>query len=121
MSLILRRIVETLPRFAYRYTDEISLHEAMAGVLADAGIEFAREVVAGPRDRFDFLVPDGIVIEAKIKGSFSQALAQCQRYAERSDVSALVLVATRFWATGSQLLESHGKPIHVVKIRGAAF
>jgi hypothetical protein len=120
--MILRRVIETLPRFAYRFADEVALHEALAGVLTSAGITFEREVVAGPRDRFDFLVAPGIVVEAKIKGSLSKALAQVGRYAARDDVAAVVLVTTRFWGaekTGMQTI--HGKPVHIVKLQGASF
>lgn len=121
-DMMLRSLVETLPRFSYRYSDEISLHEAMATVLTDAGIEFQREVVAGPRDRFDFLVPPGIVIEAKIKGSMSKALIQINRYAARDDVKAVVLVTTRFWGlTKTGAHELHGKPVHIIKLQGASF
>lgn len=119
--LLFRLIVETLPRFTYRFANEIELHKLLAQVLADAGVEFKREVVAGPKDRFDFLVPGGIVIEAKVQGSMPEALRQCGRYAARADVSAVALVATRQWARGSSEYTSHGKPVRVVKISGAAF
>lgn len=121
-KMLLRRIVEELPRYAYRYSTEIELHVAMCEVLTRAGIAFQREVVAGPRDRFDFLVLPGIVIEAKIKGSMSQALAQVDRYAARSDVSAVVLVATRFWAAGqAKDFTLHSKPVCIIKLQGASF
>ncbi|MBY0238617.1 MAG: hypothetical protein K2X55_04820 [Burkholderiaceae bacterium] len=121
-AMTLRRVVETLPRFAYRFADEVNLHEGMATVLEDHGIAYQREVVAGLRDRFDFLVEGGIVIEAKIKGSLSKALDQVKRYAARADVTAVVLVTTRFWgASQPQALQLHGKPVHVIKLQGASF
>lgn len=121
-AMMLRRVVETLPRFAYRFADEVGLHEAIAGVLADAQIEFQREVVAGPRDRYDFLVAPGIVIEAKIKGSLSKALTQVDRYAARADVTAVVLITTRFWASaGADVKTLQGKPVHIIKLQGASF
>jgi hypothetical protein len=120
--MILRSVVETLPRFSYRFATEIALHEAMAEVLTAAGIAFAREVVAGPKDRFDFLVAPGIVIEAKINGSLSQALAQIDRYAARADVTAVVLVTTRFWGgAGAKVDQLHGKPVRIIKLTGASF
>jgi hypothetical protein len=122
VDMMLRGLVETLPRFSYRYSDEISLHEAMATVLTDTGIKFQREVVAGPRDRFDFLVPPGIVIEAKIKGSLSQALTQIARYAARPDVTAVVLVTPRFWGSSSANVDQlHGKPVRIIKLTGPSF
>ena len=121
-ALLLRYIVESLPRFAYRFANETALHDGIAEVLDAASISYYREFVAGPKDRFDFLVPPGIVIEAKIKGSLSPALAQISRYAARDDVSAVVLVATRQWALSGHLpAEIHGKPIHMVKLTGASF
>jgi hypothetical protein len=121
-ALILRSVVETLPRFAYRFANEIALHEAMAEVLTAAGIAFEREVVAGPKDRFDFLVAPGIVIEAKINGSLSQALGQIDRYAARADVTAVVLVTTRFWGRGGAAVDQlHGKPVRIIKLTGASF
>lgn len=120
--MILRSVVETLPRFAYRFANEVTLHEGMAQVLTAAGIAFQHEVVAGPKDRFDFLVAPGIVIEAKIKGSLAKALAQIDRYAARTDVTAVVLVTTRFWgSTGAHVDQLHGKPVRIIKLTGASF
>lgn len=121
-AMILRSVVETLPRFSYRFSNEIALHEGMAQALTSAGIAFEREVVAGPKDRFDFLVAPGIVIEAKIQGSLAKALQQVDRYAARADVTAVVLVTTRFWGTTSAGIDQlHGKPVHIIKLTGAAF
>lgn len=120
-AMLLRRIVELIPRFSYRFADEIGLHEGIAQVLTDSGIFFDREYVAGPQDRFDFLVASGIVVEAKIKGSLPQALRQIARYAARDDVTAVILVTTRFWGSGRLPSVIHGKPIRLVKLRGGAF
>lgn len=118
----LRRVVELLPRFAYRFGNEVALHEGIAQVLNQHGVEFQREVVAGPADRFDFLVEPGIVIEAKVKGSLPQALRQVARYAARDDVQAVILVSSRFWSRSNAMPEAlHGKPVRVVHLRGAAF
>lgn len=121
MIQLLDRVVAELPRFAYRFTSEVELHRGIAQVLQQAGIAFRHEHVAGPRDRFDFLLPPGIVIEAKTKGSLAQALAQVNRYAAREDVQAVVLVAARFW--GDRIADTvlHDKPIRVVKLKGRAF
>jgi len=119
--MLLRCVVELLPRFAYRFSSEAILHKGMAQVLADAGIEFEHELVAGPKDRFDFLLPGGIVIEAKVRGSMSAALEQLRRYAARDDVSAVVLVTTRYWGRAQLVDELNGKPIRMVKLQGDAF
>lgn len=121
--MLLRRLMETLPRFCYRFGNEIELHRGIAEVLTGAGIAFEREVVAGPRDRFDFLCPGGIVIEAKVKGSMAPALAQCARYLARHDVSAVLLVTTRHWGadTAAKYTSTSSKSVHMLKIKGASF
>jgi hypothetical protein len=120
-AALVRRIVEVLPRYAYRFSNEVELHCAMSDVLSRAGIAHAREVVAGPADRFDFLVSGGIVIEAKTKGTMAAALRQCARYASRTDVTAVVLVATRAWSRAPIADAINGKPLKVVHLKGAAF
>ena len=121
-TMLLRRLVETLPRFAYRFGNEAELQAGIAQVLTAQAIGHEREHVAGPQDRFDFLVPPGIVIEAKVQGSLAKALPQIKRYAARDDVAAVVLVTTRFWGRAApQLGDLHGKPVRIVHLRGASF
>lgn len=121
MSLI-DQVVSELRAHSYRFTRETDLHKGMAWVLAQAGIAFEREVVAGPRERFDFLLEGGLVIEVKVNGSLADALLQCKRYADRPDVTAIVLVATRHWANKtSPDLTVSGKPVRLVKLKGASF
>lgn len=119
---MLRCIVETLPRYRYRFSNEIALHEGIAEVLQSAGVEFTRELVAGPRDRFDFFIAPGVVIEAKIKGSMSSAAQQVDRYAARDDVHAIVLATTRFWSGSLAMAPTlRGKPLRCVRLQGASF
>lgn len=116
------RVVAALRAHSYLFASEVGLHAGMAQALTAAGFAHRREVVAGPADRFDFLLLGGIVIEAKIKGSFAQALIQITRYAQRDDVSAIILAATRLWAKDGGLpMEISGKPVRVVKLTGRAF
>lgn len=127
MSAILmtvRLIVETLPRFSYRFADEKQLHDGIARVLTDHGIEFQREVVATPQERYDFLCIPGIVIEAKIHGAFNPAARQCLRYAENPDVNAVVLATSRFWGAVPVLRKDprlNGKPFRMVQLKGQSF
>lgn len=145
--MLLRRILTELPRFTYRFANEVELHEGIASVLGNAGIAFEREVAASKRDRFDFLCASGIVLEAKVRGAYVPAMAQCVRYAELDSVSAVVLLTTRFWGgvpsllptsiyTGGRLViqapgvdpalfgpdaASSGKPIRMLKLKGQSF
>lgn len=118
---MLQLIRDSLPRYQYRFSSEVSLHESIAEALLRCSVEFAREVVAGQTDRFDFLVAHGVVIEVKTKGSLAEALRQCGRYAARGDVSGVILAATRHWALGNPTFAAHGKSIHVIKLNGASF
>ena len=118
----LRRVIEALPRYSYSFSNESELQHCLANALELEGVPFVREHVAGPADRFDFLIEPGIVIEVKCKGSMSQALSQCGRYLKRDDVQAVVLAAARSWAGQQPALATvSGKPLHVVKLRGRAF
>jgi hypothetical protein len=120
IELLMRRVIKALSAYRYRFGTEVLLHEAMAAALESERIAFTREFIAGPKDRFDFLVEPGLVIEAKIKGSFSEAAAQCMRYAKRDDVRGVILAATRFWAGQADMPEVMcGKPVAVIRLRGA--
>lgn len=121
--LLLRRVLQQLPRYAYRFANELELHAGIDQVLSQEGVPFQREFVAGPQDRFDFYLPGGIVIEAKTKGSLQPALLQAARYLEREDVSVVVLAVTRYWGrTAAQYkAQGSGKLIHTIHLKGAAF
>jgi hypothetical protein len=123
-QFVLRRITEVLPNFAYSFGDEKQFHDALGAVLREAGIVFVHEHVAGPKDRFDFLCDGSVVIEAKIKGSWSEAIRQVDRYCARTDVNAVVIVVTRHWGIRGRLRDDirlHGKPVRLVPVRGQAF
>lgn len=120
--LLLRSIVETLPRFAYRFANEADLHCGISEVLTGAGIPFEHEFVANAQDRFDFLVDSSIVIEAKVKGSMNPAMRQCARYLQNADVSAVVLVTNLLWrGTEKHTHILTGKPLQIIRLRGSAF
>lgn len=120
-DMTLRRLTQTLPRFAYRFKDENELQQGIATVLTEAGFDFQREFIAGPQDRFDFLVAPGIVVESKIHGSMGKAGSQVLRYAKRDDVAAVVLVTTKIWGNSRMQESLHGKPVRMVYLRGSAF
>lgn len=115
------QIAASLPLFAYRFGNELELHTGIAAALDAAGIPYQREVVASPRDRFDFLCEGGIVIEAKVRGSASPAMAQCSRYADLQTVTGVVLAVTRFWGRVIPRSALNGKPFRVVRLPAQSF
>lgn len=122
--LTMQRILNELPQFAYAFADEKQFHDGIARVLDANGIPYKREVVAGPKDRFDFLCDGNVVIEAKIKGSASEALRQVDRYCERDDVNAVIIVVCKEWGRRPRWCEDivlHGKPVRIAAVGGQAF
>src|SRR3546814_8005262 len=120
-TLAMRRTAEALKRFSYRFGDEVGLHRGIKLALESQQIDYLHEHVTGD-DRFDFLCPGGIVIEAKIKGSMSDALRQVDRYLARDDVNGVVLATTTLWgrkpANRPQL---RGKPLMFALIGRQSF
>lgn len=123
-SATIERIVREIRAHAFAFHDERELHDGIAQVLDFARMHYEREYIATPRDRFDFLCAGDVVIEAKIKGSFAEALRQCSRYCELPEVAAVVLVTTRHWGRTESIGPDerfHGKQIVMVQARGQAF
>jgi len=82
-----------------------------------AALGAQREVRVGSADRIDFLLPGGLGVEVKINGSLSGLTRQVHRYAQREEISALIVVTTRHRL--AQLPDTmHGKPVRVVKVGG---
>ncbi|WP_437187790.1 hypothetical protein SH668x_001201 [Planctomicrobium sp. SH668] len=75
-------------------TTEFKLHESIASVLRNEGIEFRQEVVFG-KDRPDFLCNGEIVIEVKIQGGVSDLIEQVYRYSKIEQVKGIVVVTTK--------------------------
>lgn len=120
-DVLIGKVADLLPRFSYRISTEFAFQDGLEQVLRDSGVPYLREHVAGPADRFDFLVHGRIVIEAKVKGSMSPALLQAQRYASRDDVDGVIVVTNRYWGAGGGSHIIKGKPILVVQVRGILF
>lgn len=117
-KIILARVLTELPRYRYSFSNEADLHEGIAEVLDTAGISYQREFIAGPHSRFDFLCDGGVVLEAKVEGSFAEALTQAGKYCAIPSVTAVVIVSGLAW-TGAQLkpdAEVNGKPLSLVRL-----
>ncbi|RRW59566.1 hypothetical protein EGJ51_18035 [Pseudomonas fulva] len=98
MHLKLSHLTHYLGRYLYRYGSEVQLHEILAKVLNDAGYKYTRECVLDARNRADFLVEGGIVIEVKVDGALSEALRQVDRYINLDQVKGVILASTQRWA-----------------------
>lgn len=115
--MILNALATHLGRYAYRYGDEIQLHERIAEVLTLHGFEFERERVLDARNRADFWV-GGLVIEVKVGGGLAEALHQVGRYIKLPDVTGVILAGTPRWA-GHPLAEKPvwlDKPFQMVRL-----
>lgn len=98
----------------FHFCDERELQDGIAQRLAASGIAFLREVILSPGDRIDFLV-DRIGIEVKVDGSISQVLRQLWRYAQRPEISSLILVTSRA-KHGPTPPAMNGKPVFCVHL-----
>lgn len=96
--LVLAHLSRLLASYLYRYGSEIQLHENLAKVLDEAGYRYTREHVLDARNRADFLVQGGIVIEVKVDGALSEALRQVDRYINLESVAGVILASTQRWA-----------------------
>ena len=121
-EMLTRRIRLALPRYSYRFANEVQLHAGLAQALEAEGIRFEREYVLGA-DRFDFLCDGRIVLEAKVDGSMSAALRQAERYCRHEVVEAVIVVSSRAWrgVSAERSITFHAKPVHLIHVRGQAF
>lgn len=107
----LRQIEGLLAAYAYRYANEVQLHDRLSQVLGEGGITYERERVLDPKNRADFWI-DGLVIEVKVDGTLTEALQQVGRYIELPEVVGVLLASTKAWAR-QPLIDRpkwHGKP-----------
>lgn len=88
-------VLGALSAFRFTYDNEIELQDGIAAAFTKENIPFLREARLGPNLKIDFLVPNGIGIEVKIKGSPSEVARQLLAYANRPEVTCLVLVTGR--------------------------
>ena len=78
----------------FHFCNERELQKGIAQWLTEAGVPFTREVMLGPAERIDFLI-EQVGIEVKVDGALSEVLRQLWRYAQRPEISALILVTRR--------------------------
>jgi len=118
--LLLRWLAKLLSGYAYMYSDEKQLHDAIALALDQEGISYEREHIADSSNRFDFLVEGDLVIEIKVQGSLADALRQVTRYCGLEKVKAVLVAATCAWARQVSLDDINGKPVAIAYLRRQA-
>jgi len=122
-AMQMRRVSVILSGFAFRYSHEIQLHEAIASVLDGNGIPFQREVAIDAKNRVDFLLAGGLAIEVKVDGTFSQAITQVNRYCGLDAVHGVLLAAACAWARLALPASQsgfQGKPVGLIWLRRKA-
>lgn len=90
----LSRIQQALAPVRIRYACEKDLQIGIAETLTAAGVPFEREVYLNAKDRVDFRVAK-VGVEVKTEGSVTQVTRQLHRYAQSSEVEAIVLVTDK--------------------------
>jgi hypothetical protein len=122
--LRLRAIAGALGNYAYRFGNELQLHDRLAEVLAEHGYSFEREYVLDAKNRCDFWIAGGLAIEVKVDGGFSQAMRQAiGRYIALPQVRGVLIASTERWARKVSMVDRPrwaGKPAHVVHLRRQA-
>lgn len=114
MSVKADDVLRLLRSHRYQAGNERDLQEALLEVLSTIpGCE--RERIISPQDRLDFLLPGGIGVEVKIEGSLSALTRQLHRYAQRPEISALIVVTTQRRLARVPPRIS-GKHVHVVMV-----
>jgi hypothetical protein len=135
-AYLLLQLTTALEGWRFNYDNEAELQEGIAQALDEAGVRFRRERQLG-RDRIDFYIPfpstdttravlrhalpfrgpdpeeRGIGVEVKAQGSVAAVQRQLHRYAQRPEVTELVLLTTKR-RHGQVAREMMGKRVHVI-------
>lgn len=88
-----RDVLDAIDANVYTFNTERELQDGLAIALHARGLLSAREVILSGEDRIDLLC-GAVGIEVKTKGSWIDALRQCQRYARHEAIEHVVLVTT---------------------------
>jgi hypothetical protein len=95
MDITVGQVIETLGSFKFTYDNEIELQDGIAAAFTGCEILFEREARLGDDLKIDFMIPGGIGVEVKIKGSPSDVARQLLAYANRPEITCLILVTAR--------------------------
>lgn len=115
MKITVGHVLSALEDYKFTYDNEIELQDGISAAFRGRDIPHEREARLGDDLRIDFLIPGGIGVEIKIKGSPSEVARQLLAYANRPEVTCLVLVTAR--AALSRLPATLlGKKLYVVPL-----
>lgn len=92
---MINRIRAAIEAYHFHFDNETELQEAIGQALAENGIPFERHPRLSAQDIPDFMIPPGICLEIKIKGSQASVLRQIHRYAQQPQVEAIILASTK--------------------------
>ena len=114
LDVSLSSLCDHLDDFRPDCTDETAMQGSIESALLDREVSFEREFSLDRTSRIDFMTPEGIGIECKVRGNPSDVFRQLARYSEFASVRALILFTTRA-RLGSLLPEElNSKPIRVI-------
>jgi len=101
--------------------EEYTLQNIIVNQLSAAGIGFMREYKLGPRNRIDFMLENGIGIEAKKGKQNSQVvLKQIERYMQCEEVTGIILVSEYNLYLPKQINEKPCETIFLNRLWGIA-
>lgn len=110
-------VTALLRRTRMRVGSEAALQQSVEEALIAAGFRYEREARLSAADRIDFLVADGIGIEAKARYAKRAIYRQLERYAARPQITALILVTGTAMGLPAAI---GGKPVYIVSTGRAA-
>lgn len=93
--------------------NEKRLQEEIGSLFDANGILHKREVSLGDGDIIDFMLPDGLGIEVKIKESKRAIYRQCVRYCGHAQVRTLILITATAMGFPEEI---EGKPCYVASL-----
>jgi hypothetical protein len=109
----LGEVISVLRQTPIMLNDEKRTQSDIEKVLISKGIPHRREVDLGDGDIIDFMLPEGLGLEVKLKESKRAIYRQCKRYCAHPQVRQLILVS----ATAMGLHETiNDKPCYLVSL-----
>lgn len=117
---VINYVRAVLKAASFRFGSEARLHTLLSSVLQSAGVEFTHEKPDGS-SRYDFMLQAAVVLEVKVDGSRADALRQADRYCQSPLVSAVLILATPYWARGGESLTLRCKTVEIIPLAQDSF